>query len=387
MAKKIEKFQIKKIIGDPFEYAESILGTIRESSLVLDADLRVISANKYFYQIFKVKPKETEGCLIYNLGNGQWDIPELKKLLEDIIPKKNIFNDYEIKHDFKTIGPKTMLLNARRLSDRIAKIPLIFLAIEDITERRRLEKVEQQKLEYLVELDKIKDDFLSVTTHELRAPLVPIKAQAQMLLAGDYGDLNPGQKRAVEMIFRNEEDLFKLSHDLMDIIKIKSNKLVLFLEECQIEKIIQEAVANTKNIAEEKHVTLSLASFPELPKMILDKRRIGQVLTNLIYNAIVFTPEKGGVNVKIQKSKDAIVVIVKDSGVGISPENLKQLFTPFFQVGTVLNRKYVGSGLGLALSKGIIEAHGGKIWVESKGEGQGSTFSFSLPLKEIIKNN
>ncbi len=109
--------------------------------VVLDAGLKVISANKSFYRDFKVSHKETLGRLIYDLGNRQWDIPKLRKLLEDILPKKKVFNDYEIKHDFETIGPKTMLLNARRLDN----VQMILLAIEDVTERKKAE-VEKIKL-------------------------------------------------------------------------------------------------------------------------------------------------------------------------------------------------------------------------------------------------
>ncbi len=122
----------EQTVEEAREYAESIVDTVRESLIVLDADLKVVSANKSFYRDFKVSPKETKGRLIYDLGNRQWNIPALRKLLEDILPKKSVFNDYEIEHDFEDIGPKTMLLNARRL-DNVQKI---LLAIEDVTERK-----------------------------------------------------------------------------------------------------------------------------------------------------------------------------------------------------------------------------------------------------------
>ena len=120
-------------------YAESILGTVREPLLVLDTDLKIVSANHNFYKTFKVTPDETIGSFIYDLGNKQWDIPKLRELLEDILPEKTAFDNYEVEHDFATIGRRTMLLNARQIEQRMGKERIILLAIEDITERSRLE--------------------------------------------------------------------------------------------------------------------------------------------------------------------------------------------------------------------------------------------------------
>lgn len=265
-----------------------------------------------------------------------------------------------------------MLLNARRL--KLAQ--MILLAIEDITERRKAEEV-------LKELDKLKDDFLSVTTHELKSPLIPIKSQAQLLLAGDYGQLNKEQTEAIEMIYSNEENLNILTGEVLDIAKIKSNKLKLALERADLSKIITE-IANeikNRNIAEKKRLTISLLPFPKIPLILVDKLRIRQVMNNLINNAFKFTPEKGKISIVIKKMKNDIVVMVKDTGIGISPENIDKLFTPFFQIDSNLSRQYRGTGLGLAISKGIIEAHKGKIWAESRGRDKGSAFGFSLPIK------
>jgi len=121
------------------EYAESIVDTVREPLIVLNAGLKVISANKSFYNVFKVNPKETVGRLIYDLGNRQWNIPSLRKLLEEILPENSFFENYEIKHDFEAIGPKIMLLNARRLDS----VQMILLAIEDITNREKDKQLEQ----------------------------------------------------------------------------------------------------------------------------------------------------------------------------------------------------------------------------------------------------
>ena len=127
-------------LNEASEYAENIINTVREPLIVLDKDLRVVTASRSFYEFFKVKPEETEGQLIYNLGNEQWDIPKLRELLETILPQKTTFDNYEVEHDFATIGKRVMLLNARQIKRVLGKERIILLAIEDITERRLIEK-------------------------------------------------------------------------------------------------------------------------------------------------------------------------------------------------------------------------------------------------------
>jgi PAS domain S-box-containing protein len=132
---------VKKTATKSQEYAESIIDTVREPLIVLDQDLRVVTASRSFYEFFKVKPDETEGQLIYNLGNDQWDIPKLRELLETILPQKTTFDNYEVEHDFVTIGKRVMLLNARQIKRALGKEHIILLAIEDITELKQLESL------------------------------------------------------------------------------------------------------------------------------------------------------------------------------------------------------------------------------------------------------
>jgi PAS domain S-box-containing protein len=132
---------IKQSADEALEYAESVINTIREPLIALDQDLRVVSVSRSFYEFFKVKPEETVGQLIYNLGNRQWNIPKLRELLEDILPQKTTFDNYEVEHDFSTIGRRIMLLNARQIQRVLGKERIILLAIEDITERKRAEEL------------------------------------------------------------------------------------------------------------------------------------------------------------------------------------------------------------------------------------------------------
>jgi diguanylate cyclase (GGDEF)-like protein/PAS domain S-box-containing protein len=134
----------EKDLQQALEYSDAIIATVREPLLVLDKKLRIITANRSFYRTFEVNPEETEKRLIYDLGNHQWDIPKLRKLLENILPMNNVFEDYEVEHDFQSIGRKTMLLNARKIYRETNHVEMILIAIEDITERKKAE--EQLKL-------------------------------------------------------------------------------------------------------------------------------------------------------------------------------------------------------------------------------------------------
>ena len=142
---------------EALEYAEGIINTVREPLIALAQDLRVVKVSRSFYEFFKVKPEETMGQLIYDLGNKQWNIPKLRELLEDILPKKATFDNYEVEHDFATIGKRTMLLNARQIERMLGKEKIILLAIEDITERKRVE----------TEILKIHDDLVQMKNEHM----------------------------------------------------------------------------------------------------------------------------------------------------------------------------------------------------------------------------
>ena len=199
--------QLKISEDESREYAESIINTVREPLIALDQDLRVVSVSRSFYEVFKVKPEETVGQLIYDLGNKQWDIPKLRELLETILPQKATFDNYEVEHDFAAIGRRIMLLNARQIHRVLGKKRIILLAIEDITERREiengLEKAHEELKALAAELKRtarVKSEFLANMSHELRTPLNSINGFSEVLYDETFGPLNEKQKQYVNNV-------------------------------------------------------------------------------------------------------------------------------------------------------------------------------------------
>src|SRR5580692_11141897 len=200
-------------------YAQNIVDTVREPLLILDATLRVRSGNRAFYQTFQVSLEETEDRLIYELGNGQWDIPDLRTLLEDIVPKSSVFNDFQLEHDFPVIGRRVMLLNARKLQAGHHG-ELLVLAMEDVTERRRAEEEVAKAKEAAETANKTKSLFLANMSHELRTPLNAILGYSEMLHEeaierelDEFGD-------DLEKISAAGKHLLALINDILDLSKI-----------------------------------------------------------------------------------------------------------------------------------------------------------------------
>ena len=173
----------EKALENTGEYAEDIIATVREPLVVLDAELKVVTANRSFYRTFQVEPAETEGRLVYDLGNRQWDIPRLRELLEKVLPTNTAFDDYAVKHDFETIGLRTMLLNARRIYREANKSDTILLAIEDITERKRAEEELRKHRQHLEELVKQRTAEIRKANEELNQDITERKRGEEELEA------------------------------------------------------------------------------------------------------------------------------------------------------------------------------------------------------------
>ena len=383
-----KELEVAKLSEDESrEYAESIINTIREPLLALDQDLRVVSVSRSFYDFFKVKPAETMGQLIYDLGNKQWDIPKLRELLETILPLQATFDNYEVEHDFATIGRRTMLLNARQIQRAFGKEQIILLAIEDITDRREieigLEKAHEELEELAAELKRaaqVKSEFLANMSHELRTPLNSINGFSEVLYDETFGPLNAKQKQYVNNVLTSGKHLLLLINQILDMAKLEAEKMKLSLTKLPMKNLLFEFSSLVADMVSKKQLQFSLEIAEDLPDIEADELKVKEILYNLLSNAVKFTPEGGKIGMRAKKTDSGIEITVWDSGIGIAPENMEKIFEGFFRVDTPYSRVTEGTGLGLPLARKLVELHGGELSVESKGLNKGTLARFTLPV-------
>ena len=259
-----------------------------------------------------------------------------------------------------------------KTNDEIEKLSLAF---NKTTEA--LSKMDEERKQ----LDKAKTEFLSITSHELRTPITPMRAQLQMLMQEYFGKLTKKQKESIEVIMRNTERLDRIIEDFLEISRIEAARLRFVYQETDLVKTINDTIAFMTGFANEKNITL-VTKTRSLPSIQADPDRISQILRNLLHNAIKFSPPKSTITTKAEQKDDYIHFSVHDQGIGMSAEDQISIFEPFFQIEDHLNRKHGGTGLGLAICRGIVEAQNGKIWVEST-PGKGSAFYFTIPLTPV----
>jgi two-component system CheB/CheR fusion protein len=371
------------------DYAEAIVETIREPLVVLDANLRVNTANLAFYETFQVSQTKTENNSIFELGNGQWDIPQLRSLLEELLPKNNQINDFEVEHVFEKIGRKTMLLNACKIL-RTDNQEMILLVIQDITLQKLLEEQRKQLLTHeqaartaAEAANWTKDDFLSIVSHELRNPLNSMLGWTQLLRRRR---LDAGQiEQALEMVERSVKAQAKLVNDLLDISGTTTGKLQLNLSGIALVPVIEAATNLARPLAEDKNIQIETVLAPETIEVLGDPDRLQQVIGNLLSNAIKFTPVGGRVTVKLERIGSIAQIQVSDTGQGISADFLPYIFERFRQANSSRTRTQGGLGLGLSIVHDLVELHGGTVRAASPGEGQGATFTVHLPLLTIAE--
>lgn len=232
--------------------------------------------------------------------------------------------------------------------------------------------------ERLRELDRLKDEFIALVSHELRTPLTSIRGYTELLLDEEAGELSTDQRQFLGVVERNSHRLLHLVGDLLFLAQVEAGKLVLEMGALDLGAVASESVEAARPQAEAKGITLTLATSP-LPLIGGDRARIGQLLDNLVSNAVKFTPEGGRVDVRVRVLEGNAVLEVRDSGMGIPAGEQHLLFQRFFRTSTATEQAIQGTGLGLAISKAIVEAHEGDISLVSE-EGEGTTFSVTLPL-------
>jgi len=279
------------------------------------------------------------------------------------------------------------LLSATNLSDIRGNLIGSNTALRDITEiheaRKKLKAHEIQMKKQLIQLKQLhalKDDFLTMITHELKTPLVPIISYVDIILSETFGKLNGDQKKRLEIIRTSTRSLLKLISDILDTQKIELGQLILNKNVHNLNKIIRDVVDKIKPDVDRKNIEMTI-DLENKVMVLCDDSRMEQVMSNLVLNSLDFCPTQNGkISLKLDSENNDAHVIVKDNGIGITKENIDKIFVKFYQVDASMTREHGGTGMGLAVCKGIVEGHGGKIWAESKGRGKGAEIHILLPL-------
>ena len=236
------------------------------------------------------------------------------------------------------------------------------------------------------EVEQMKSEFVSLVSHELRTPLTSIIGFISLILDGKTGKINQKQYESLSRAHRQSERLAALINDLLDISRIEAGRIEMKRERVHIDRVAKRRIEELRPQADEKAITLLLDANPTLPLLIADADRVGQVFINLIGNAIKFTPNGGKVTVRISKSphngsvSNGFHVEIIDTGPGIPPDERKKIFDKFQQLASTRTQQHGGTGLGLSIASGIVEAHGGKLWVDAGDNEQGCNFQFFIPL-------
>jgi PAS domain S-box-containing protein len=358
-----ERKKAELVVFEAREYAQNIMATMRESLLVLDDNLRVISANDSFYKTFEVTSKETEGNCIFDLGNSQWDIPKLHELLEKIIPEKSFFADFEVEHVFPKIGSKIMLLNARQIHQRLKGANLILVAFEDITERKKAEEKMQESRDRMDRINEKLQVVGHLTRHDALNKITAIDGQTFLL----------NEKYADHMEIANRLGKIQQACNAIKAIfgfaKIYEQIGIGELTFIDVEEKLNEAVAifpgAILKINNECHGLTVLAD-----------SSLMQLFYNLIDNTIKHGKKTTTIRVHYEKVDQAnLKLVYEDDGVGVPLEDKPKLFTEGFSTSD-------STGFGLFLTKKMIQVYG---WtISEEGEpGKGAKFVITIPSSSV----
>jgi two-component system CheB/CheR fusion protein len=369
------------------DYARNIVEAVQIPLVVIDGQLRVLSANEAFFTGFGMNPAEAEGRGFFDIGGGGWDTPELRRSLGEVLAEDARFRGLEIERDFPT-GRRTLCFSARSVKSRTST-RMILLGIEDVTERIEGERLRAELLaraeraqSLAQQANEAKDAFLAMLSHELRTPLTSLLLQADLLRSGV---IEPAKlKRVSAAVERGASLQLRLVEELLDISRITAGKLHLEDKWVDLAPVVAAALELVKAPAEAKSLRIATDVATAVPLFRGDPTRLQQVVANLLNNSVKHTPAGGHVGVKLERVDGTARITVTDTGRGIDPRFLPHVFDRFAQEDGSHTRSHSGLGLGLAIARHIVELHGGTIRAESPGRDLGATFTATLPLRDAV---
>jgi len=339
----------------------AIIQNFADGLIVFDREDKISLVNPQAEVFFDVKAKDLIGKSVPELAN----FPNLQKLISLFDTK------------IKAIYRKELKVKENLILE-VSTVP-IMSGEEKVGTLVILHDVTREK-----EIERMKTEFVSISAHQLRTPLSAIKWTLRMILDGDLGEITKEQREFIEKTYQSNERMINLINDLLNVTRIEEGRYLYKLTPTSLESIVQSVIKNYEGEIKKKNLNFEFKK-PErkLPKVMADVEKIQLAIQNLIENAIRYTLPGGKVIVSLKQKEKEIEFFVKDTGIGIPKDQQNRVFTKFFRAANAIRMETEGSGLGLFITKNIIEAHGGKIWFESE-EGKGTTFYFTLPIKEKI---
>ncbi len=352
---------------DAKTYAENIVAAVREPLLVLNADLRVMSANKSFYQMFAASESETAGRNFYDLGDRGWDRAELRALLNDVLPQTKSINDFQMEYDVPGAGRKMLQLSARQIQQQNGGAPLILLAIEDMTQSRAA----------LLRLNADLKHIAYATSHDLQEPLRMVVSYTQLLAKRYKGKLDAQADKFIAYAVEGALRMETLLKDLREYWSVNQQGVEAKVP-VDCERVFEKTLDTLRR---QIHQSGALITHEPLPGVMADEVPLALLLQNLIGNAIKYRrpDEPPLIHLRSVRKDSLWHFTLADNGIGIEPKYLEAIFAPFKRLHGL--EEYPGSGLGLAICQKIVEGLGGQIWAESS-KGRGSTFHFTIPAAD-----
>ncbi|MFW5995652.1 MAG: ATP-binding protein [Halanaerobiaceae bacterium] len=348
-----EKLNIKKLVEEK-EKSEAIVNNINSPLLVTDGENRLVQLNHKAREFFGIKQEVSNLHFLEVINNEE--LLEVIKQSQDKGRERTItFEHGEEEVHFK--------ISSNTVTSGEGEKKYTVTLLEDVTK--------------LKEIDDMKSEFVSTVSHEFRTPLTSMNMSLSMLLEEGIGQLNDDQRQLVEATYEDCERLNELVNDLLDLSRIESGKIQMDIDQVQVKKVMEATYSPFENQTQKNNIDLIVESIDEDLYIRGDSNKISWVISNLIGNAIRYTPEGGEIRIGARARGQRVYIYVQDNGIGIAEEYQDKIFEKFYRANNN-DDGASGTGLGLAIAREIINAHGGSIWVESE-EGEGSKFTFSLP--------
>lgn len=335
----------------------AMIGSLLDGIAMIDTNFNVLVTNPALYQILGIK----DGVDLFKITNSLGTKLDLDKSLKQVFKTQTLIKTAPFE-----INGFVIEVNIEPVKDSHGYLLGVAIVFHDITPEKNLEH--------------LREEFTAMMVHELRTPLTTISYGIDNMMTNLPKISQEELSSNLNVIKNTTENMLGLVTELLDLAKIEAGKFVVVKKIGDLGKMLEEKAIAFKPLIEQKKLTLVTDIEAGLDQINFDPNRLGQVINNLLSNAIKYT-DSGKISLKAVVSEQNVQISISDSGDGIKKEDLSKLFSKFEQLGKGKTGEKVGTGLGLVIAKGIIEAHGGKIWAESEGEGKGTTFTFSIPLK------